>query len=229
MHYNDITKKAIDEALITTEGKTPERTMYVTLMQESKTPNPAVEMHKDGIFSLSANYDPKRQQDDEERQYEIDDQTEDLSKNTSYIGKTGEYRVASELLLRGYNANIAAVDDGIDVVATKGQHMVYIQVKTSNNKNDRYIADLNTKSFKKNLSENVYYIFVLLDKTNISFLVMPYHEISKQIDQGHLSVINNGKRYRAVITLRDNKVYLGKMGNDVTYYLNSWNIITQSS
>lgn len=44
------------------------------------------------------------------------------------IGKAGEYRIASELLMRGYNPMIASVDNGVDLVLENGKT---IQVKTT--------------------------------------------------------------------------------------------------
>ena len=46
---------------------------------------------------------------------------------TSAIGKAGEYRVASELLQRGFNPMIASIDRGIDFILDNGKT---IQVKT---------------------------------------------------------------------------------------------------
>lgn len=44
------------------------------------------------------------------------------------IGKAGEYRVASELLLRGHNPLVASIDNGVDLVLENGKT---IQVKTT--------------------------------------------------------------------------------------------------
>jgi hypothetical protein len=51
-----------------------------------------------------------------------------------YIGQAGEYRVMSELLLRGFNPGISAVDNGWDILLENGNK---IQVKTAR-KNDGY-------------------------------------------------------------------------------------------
>lgn len=40
--------------------------------------------------------------------------------STQYTGRVGEHRVVSELLFRGYNASIMSVDEGLDIVATRG-------------------------------------------------------------------------------------------------------------
>lgn len=46
---------------------------------------------------------------------------------SSHIGRAGEYRVLSELLLREHNPAIMAIDNGIDIVLENGKT---IQVKT---------------------------------------------------------------------------------------------------
>lgn len=46
--------------------------------------------------------------------------------SSSDIGKAGEHRVVSELLLRGYRPLLAIVDDGVDITLSNG---VTLQVK----------------------------------------------------------------------------------------------------
>ena len=43
-----------------------------------------------------------------------------------YTGKAGEATVISELLFYGYNASGMTVDDGIDIIASKGDKFFYI-------------------------------------------------------------------------------------------------------
>jgi len=151
---------------------------------------------------------------------------EPVPADNRYTGMAGEHRVASELFLRGYNASITHVDEGIDLVAISGQRIAYIQVKTSNRRGNRHISDLSIKAYEKNQLENVYYVFVLISGNVTRFLVLPYHELKKQIKQGNLNTINRGSRYRAVITWRGEKISLGKVANDVTYWLDDWDTLT---
>lgn len=146
-----------------------------------------------------------------------------------YVGRAGEYRVAGELLLRGYNACITNVDEGIDVIAVRGAHMAHIQVKTASNRKGRYTYDLARKAYEKNRLENMYYVFVLLDGSQARFVVMPYHELAKQISQGNLRHIPKGAKYRAVITLRDGSVSLGRANNDIVHYLDNWGTLTDAN
>ncbi len=45
------------------------------------------------------------------------------------LGKAGEHRVISELLLRGFRPGIVCADDGVDIILQNGYRL---QVKTSN-------------------------------------------------------------------------------------------------
>jgi len=64
------------------------------------------------------------------------------------IGKAGEFRIASELLLRGYNPSIRIVDDGVDLVLDNGKT---IQVKTTTNKCyvNSYFVGLSSSKWRK--------------------------------------------------------------------------------
>ncbi|WP_349770600.1 restriction endonuclease [Acetomicrobium sp.] len=58
MHYRDITKKALEMGLLTTEGKTPEATMYAQIISEIKRyrargEQPRFVQHGKGYISLS--------------------------------------------------------------------------------------------------------------------------------------------------------------------------------
>ena len=225
MHYRKITDIAIERALITTEGRTPEQSMRVMLTQESRSPKPSVLSHDAGRFSAAPDA-PKTPQGGREREPDVSTVGELTTSDNRYVGMAGEHRVASELFLRNYNSIITHVDEGIDLIAIKGHRIAHIQVKTSNRRENRHISDLSIKAYEKNQFENVYYVFVLLDKSKTRFLIMPYHELEKQIRQGNLNTINKGSRYRAVITWREEKVSLGKAANDVTYYLDNWDTLT---
>lgn len=224
MHYREITDLAIEGALITTEGRTPEQTMRVALTQASRSPDPPVRKHAGGRFSAMPGAPGPRPGGG--REPAAPEAGEPAARDNRYTGMAGEHRVASELFLRDYNASITRVDEGIDLVAFRGQRIAYIQVKTSNRRKNRHISDLSIKAYEKNQLENVYYVFVLLDGGQTRFLVMPYHELTKQIRQGNLKTINKGSRYRAVITWHGEKVSLGKAANDVTWHLDNWDTLT---
>ena len=143
LHYEEITKRAIQENLIETSGATPENTMNAQIttdikLNKEKSP---FEKSKRGYFKLNPNYNETEQKVKEKIEQIIDEEESLLTSESRYVGKAGEYRVVSELIFRGYNANIISVDDGIDIVATKNDKLFNIQVKTSN-ENSRQLAKI---------------------------------------------------------------------------------------
>lgn len=101
-----------------------------------------------------------------------------------YKGKAGEYAVMAELLFRGYNVNNMAVDDGIDVVASKNNLFYYIQVKTTDIKQNNTIsARIDWKRYSDYIGNQMRYIIVIRCKiknieTNVFFKFT-----NEQIDQ----------------------------------------------
>ena len=144
-----------------------------------------------------------------------------------YIGKAGEHSVLSELLFRGYNAALMAVDIGVDILATKGSETFHIQVKTRNisKRHDAFHFNLRIVSFERHNAGKTFYIFVLRENSELAYLILPLHEVEKAIEQEFVHVVGKGKLYRITITRREGKIYLGRRDNDVSYYLNRWDII----
>lgn len=73
----------------------------------------------------------------------------DGKNNGMYIGKAGEYRVYSELLLKEYNPAFRAIDDGVDIVLENG---ITLQIKTISKVNHRergYMVGLTTARYRK--------------------------------------------------------------------------------
>lgn len=80
----------------------------------------------------------------------------------SFLGCAGEHAVMSELLFWEYNASTMAVDDGVDIVASKDGKFFYIQVKTASCQyGDKYQFTIPYASFKRYDTYNVFYVFVL--------------------------------------------------------------------
>jgi len=107
-----------------------------------------------------------------------------MSNYSTRIGRAGEYRVASELLLRGYNPAIRAVDDGIDLVLENG---TTIQIKSvvSLNKSNSYTVGLAHSKWKKgketkerqNLKAD--YLLVWVIPTN-DFYIIPKERVGNK-------------------------------------------------
>ena len=100
-----------------------------------------------------------------------------------------------------------------------------IQVKTANeNKFNRYVYDIRKISFERFGVGNTFYIFVLKgNETN--FLILPSTEIEKNIQQKNILVVGHGKRLRVNLSIRDGKVYLGNLNNDISFHFNNWGLI----
>ncbi len=225
LHYKEITRLALEKGILETDGKTPEASMNAQLTMDIKNKGKASNFIKvaPAIFALN----PSRQEKPFENAITKDKGIEEQSKIASgFTGKAGEYLVCSQLLFRGFNASIMSVDVGLDIVATKNGRMYGIQVKTSNLNNYKtYVFDIRKASFKRHEASNIYYIFVLHSDIKDNFLILPVYEIEKLVQQGVILEVGHGKRYRVNIKVRDGKVYLGKRSNDMSYYLNNWNLI----
>jgi len=227
LHYEEITKIALEKGLIETSGATPEATMnaQISIDIKIKKDKSAFVRNKPGYFSLNPNYKETEMQEKEEIEEKIEEEKEEIS--SQYTGKAGEHLVLSELLFRGFNASIMSVDEGMDIVATKENGLYNIQVKTSNeNKYGIYVSDLRIISYQKHNKNNSFYIFVLRSKNQkTNFLILPFSELQRNIDQENILVVNKGTRYRIDIKIREGKLYLGNKENDISYYMNNWKLI----
>jgi len=141
-----------------------------------------------------------------------------------YTGKAGETAVISELLFYGYNASSMAVDDGIDVVASKDNKFYHIQVKTAN-PNDAGIFGFSIKksSFVAKDSSQTFYIFVLRkhDKSRYynDYLIMPSNQIRQLVA---VRVINDGQHYSIRIQKDRRGRYLLNGTQDMTIQVNTF-------
>lgn len=226
LHYEEITKRALENNLIETSGSTPESTMNAQIAVDIKTKKSesAFIRIKPGYFSLNPTFTEKEEKE-EEKDEKVKEAEIQETISTQYVGKAGEHRVVSELLFLGFNASIMSVDEGMDIVATKENSLFNIQVKTSNeNKFNYYVFDLRISSFEKYNKNNTFYIFVLKGK-EVNFLILPYFEIQKNIDQNNILVINKNTRYRVNIRIRNEKLYLGNKENEMSYFMNNWDVL----
>ncbi|HBF87018.1 MAG TPA: hypothetical protein DDX39_00140 [Bacteroidales bacterium] len=94
-----------------------------------------------------------------EKSETIESLTDKISDN--YKGKAGEYAVISELLFRGYNTGMMALDEGIDITAIKDNKKFNIQVKTRTIKNNTISVVLNYDYYLKNEKFETYYIIII--------------------------------------------------------------------
>lgn len=148
--------------------------------------------------------------------------------NALYTGKAGEFAVMSELLFFGFNSSYMAVDDGIDIVATKDNKYFHIQVKTSNlSETNKYVFTLNQRAYDSKDSSSTFYILVMRTFTSISytnnFLIFPNSEIRRLIEAG---IIVKGEKLSFRIEKDKSGKYLLNTKENVSWALNRFNIIT---
>jgi len=228
LHSKEITKIALERGF-KTEGKTPWKTMDAELIVDINSKGELSNFKKVGpsIFALN---DEKVEIEEESKpdriieELELEEQKEIEG---GYIGKAGEHAVLSELLFRGYNAALMSVDVGVDIVATKDNETFNIQIKTRNisKKHDAFHFNLRIASFERHNAGRTFYVFILRENSKLDYLILPLHQVEKSIEEEFIHIVGNGKLYRITIKKRDGKVYLGRRENDVSYYVNHWDII----
>jgi len=228
LHSKEITKIALERGF-KTEGKTPWKTMDAELIVDINSKGELSNFKKVGpsIFALN---DEKVEIEEESKpdriieELELEEQKEIEG---GYIGKAGEHAALSELLFRGYNAALMSVDVGVDIVATKDNETFNIQIKTRNisKKHGAFYFNLRIASFERHNAGRTFYIFILRENSKLDYLILPLHQVEKSIEEEFIHIVGNGKLYRITIKKRDGKVYLGRRENDVSYYVNHWDII----
>lgn len=108
---------------------------------------------------------------------ENDTPVEDLP-DTNFFGKAGEYAVMSELLFKGFNANNMAVDEGIDIIASKDNNFYFIQVKTVTLRmNRRASAKIKQKNFDRFINQQMRYVIAVRCDKEIRFFTLSNHDI----------------------------------------------------
>lgn len=226
LHSKEITRLALERGILETEGATPEASMTAQIIIDMRNRGEKSDFIKVSPSTYALN--PKREdQKIDVRVAEKEEAEEEKIKiESGYTGKGGEHLVCSELLFRGFNASIMSVDVGMDIIATKDYRLFSIQVKTSNlNKYNVYNFDVRKVSFERHDSGGIYYVFVLRNEKKSDFLIFPYHEMAKQVENGGIIEIMKGSKYRVRVMVRGDKIYLGNQENEVGYYLNRWDII----
>ncbi len=146
---------------------------------------------------------------------------------SSYTGKAGEFAVLSELLFFGFNASYMAVDDGIDVIASKENKYFHIQVKTANiSDSGKYSFTLNQRAYDAKDASTTFYILVLRGFTghsyNNNFLIFPNNEVRRLVESG---IVQKGDKLSFRIEKDRNGKYMLNARENVSWALNRFNII----
>lgn len=139
LHIDEITSKIFDAKLANgLEREDIKKKANAFLFADSGKKNPSFVRVKDkrtgkfkkGIYKIA----PVPKKAKNARTVQGVKAPEDI--NTTYTGTAGEYLIMSELLFQGYNVNKMTVDEGVDIVASKGNRFFFIQVKTAYLKED---------------------------------------------------------------------------------------------
>ena len=106
----------------------------------------------------------------------------------AFVGKAGELAVMSELLFWGYNASAMIVDNGIDVVASKGGKYFHVQVKTAVEREDgKFLFTIKNSSFAAHHGSEMFYVFVLRRALHNEFVIIPSSHMQLLISSGKIT------------------------------------------
>lgn len=226
LHYREITRLALEQGLLETDGKTPEASMNAQLITEVNAKGEQATFIKTApaTFTLNPNR-PKEEANNIKGEVVKKEILEKIG--SGFVGKAGEHFVTSELLFRGYNASIMSVDIGMDIIATKDNKLYSLQVKTSNlHKSNSYIFDMRKVSLERGYAGNVFYVFVMVHpEESKSALILPANKVEELIHMNAIKDIKTHDRFRVTLKIRDNKIYIGTLDNPIDYYWNNWGII----
>jgi len=233
LHYKEIVRRAIEKGILDTVGKSPDATMNSEIVVDINKKGVGSDFMKagPGTYGLNPNkfvVNPAPQPVARAKVKAIKPiELREYNKiKSEYTGKGGEYLVCSELLFREYNASIMSVDTGVDIVATKNNKMFGIQVKTSTLSHNRtYIFDIRKTSFENAAAGNTYYVFVIHGQRVNNFIILHYLKVKELINEGVVSKIMNGERYRLTVKEKESKFYTVTKNKDLTYFLNHWDIV----
>lgn len=152
--------------------------------------------------------------------------------NTLFIGKAGECAVISELLFRGFNANLMMVDDGVDIVASKNNLYYFIQVKTTvMNDNGKVYVSLKKDRYDIFINSQIRYIVVArcqmagLD-TNLYF-VFNNNNIEQFMFDGVVKKTDSSISIKIRLDKENSYVpylYHEKKEQNITFFMNNFNL-----
>lgn len=127
---------------------------------------------------------------------------------------------------KGGAANMA-VDDGIDVVASKKNVFYHIQVKTANERADaKYHFSIKRNAFARKIEANTHYVFVMrrmISKRRVNdFLILPQSVLSLFDKNGLLK----GKDTISLnISFQGSDRFFLNSSEEVTEYVNNWSTL----
>lgn len=148
-----------------------------------------------------------------------------VTPSTNFTGSAGEHSVLSELLFRGFNAAIMAVDEGIDVVASKDNRYFHIQVKTSSESASGFSFTIKRHIFDNNDVSSTFYVLLCRRYMNShfqnDFVVLASSVVSNFINS---KVILDKSTLSLRLKIEDGKFILNN-SEDVSHYVNRYDLI----
>lgn len=220
----DIKKALLSELENVTLFDNPDKQIEAIIRQELKRGDESLIVRtKEGKYKRRPSTTPPRE-------------TQEIDK--LFKGAAGETAVISELLFREFNANRMMVDKGIDIVATKDNVYRYIQVKTSNVKNDGRVSwQIKQERFDAYVVNQLRYILVARYEERFKyknepiirnmFFVLTSNDIDRGKKQGW---INDGVEFLSIKVRFDTQTGAPKFYNDsnetdATYFLNNFDLV----
>lgn len=145
------------------------------------------------------------------------------TQDRAFLGKGGEYAVASELMFRDFNVSLMVVDKGVDLVAEKHNKYFNIQVKTASENDSSWSFTIKNDSFDSSLGGQTHYAFVAREERANTFFIIPSVQIKTFLDTGILT------RNKSSITVKMIRLEGGKKWSlnnlDVAHFMGAFHII----
>ncbi len=224
LHINDISLKAVQAGLVQ-EGDLEafQKKLASALAQNVKTREPIFKKarvggRKKGCYTLFAKVVKPQK-----ARLKPDDMPE---ANNLFLGKAGEYAIFSELLFRGFNASIMTVDQGVDIIASKGHRFFYLQVKTARDSGGGFGYTIKKSAFDAHLNGGTFYILVarrtLADRHICDYVILPSSNIQQMILRG---VVSGAVSYSLKLNITETGQFLINRTEDVTAQVNRFTLI----
>lgn len=145
--------------------------------------------------------------------------------SSNFIGKAGEHAVMAELLYRGFNSSLMAVDEGVDIVASKNNQYFHIQVKTSAlGANGKYAFFIKNAAFEANNGGKVFYILVMRNADgSTKFAVIPSVQLSIHRGTGVVGGTNGISLF--VTPDEKGRSFTMNKGHSIDQFINNFGLI----
>lgn len=143
----------------------------------------------------------------------------------NFLGKAGEHAVMAELLYRGFNSSLMAVDEGVDIVASRDNQYFHIQVKTSAlGANGKYAFFIKNSSFEANNGGKVFYILVMRSPDGATkFAVIPSVQLSIHRGTGVVGGANGISLF--VTPDEKSRSFSMNKGHSIDQFINNFGLI----